>query len=382
MIPIFSPAPQYESLKTSIDEAVLNVIASGQYILGPQVQQFEEAFAQAVSARFAVGVNSGTDALLLALRALDIGPGDEVITTTFSYVATSEVIVRVGARPVFVDIDPKTFNLNLDAVKAAITERTKAIIPVHLFGLAVDMTQVMDLANANGLFVIEDCAQAMGATWQGKPVGSMGHIGCFSFFPTKNLGAAGDAGAITTNDPALAERLRSLRVHGCTPSNRYDHQESGVNSRLDTVQAAVLLVKLPHLEAWNKERQQIARFYTEQIENSELKERLTPPWAGGDGATHVFHQYTVKLNTMSPQERDQVQEALKQHGVMAMIYYPIALHLQKTHQNLGYKPGDLPVAEAVSHQVLSLPMFPGLTQDQMQTVMSALKQAVSSPVTH
>lgn len=373
MIPIFNPAPQYALLKDTINEALTQVAQSGQYILGPQVSQFETEFAQATGSAYAVGVNSGTDALLLALRALDIGPGDEVITTPFSYVATSEAIVRTGARPVFVDVDPTTFNLDLNAVRAAITERTRAVIPVHLFGQAVDMTDLMAIANQHNLSVIEDCAQATGATWHGQPVGSFGAMGCFSFFPTKNLGAMGDAGAITTQDERLANRLKSLRVHGATPQNRYDHQESGINSRLDTMQAVVLLAKLPYLEQWNAERRQIAQYYTEAILNSDLKDKLTPPGVTHMMSTHVFHQYTVKLNTPNGALRDQLVEALKAHDVMAMIYYPIPLHLQQTHANLGYKPGDLPVAEQLAQQVFSLPMFPGLTRPQQDTVIEALK---------
>jgi dTDP-4-amino-4,6-dideoxygalactose transaminase len=380
VIPIFSPIPQYETLKPSIDKVLLDVAASGHYILGPQVQQFEEEFAAVVGTDYAVGVNSGTDALLLALRALDIGPGDEVITTSFSYIATSEVIVRVGARPVFVDIDSDTFNFNLEAVEKAITERTKAIIPVHLFGLAVDMTELMALAKRHNLYVVEDCAQATGATWHGQPVGSYGDFGCFSFFPTKNLGALGDAGALTTNNAQLAERVKSLRVHGCTPQNRYDHQESGINSRLDTMQAAVLLVKLPSLESWNTERRRIAQFYTEQINGSELNEFLVAPGVATMTSLHAFHQYTVRLKSTDPAVRNRYQEQLKEAGVMAMIYYPIPLHLQKTHEKLGYKPGDLPVSERVAHQVLSLPIYPGLTKAQQETVIQALKQTVATAV--
>lgn len=376
MIPIFSPLPQYEALKTSINQVLLEVAASGHYILGPQVQQFEEAFAASVGTPYAVGVNSGTDALFLALRALNIGPGDEVITTAFSYVATSEVIVRTGARPVFVDIDPVTFNMNLEVVEKAITERTRAIIPVHLFGLAVDMTTLMDLAKRHNLYVIEDCAQAAGATWHGQPVGSFGHMGCFSFFPTKNLGAMGDAGAITTHDADLARRLKSLRVHGATPENRYDHQEPGINSRLDTLQAAVLLVKLPYLEEWNTDRRRIARYYTEQIRESDLSRFLEVPDVSSMTSLHVFHQYTVRFNATDPAVRNRCHEQLRESGVMGMIYYPIPLHLQKTHANLGYRSGDLPVVETVAHQVLSLPIYPGLTQDQQDTVIAALKQTV------
>lgn len=380
MIPIFSPIPQYETLKTSIDKALLDVVASGQYILGPQVGRFEQEFASAMGTSHAIGVNSGTDALFLALRALNIGPGDEVITTCFSYIATSEVIVRAGGRPVFVDIEADTFNMNLEAVEKAITERTRAIIPVHLFGLSVDMTALMALAQKHNLYVIEDCAQATGATWQGKPVGSYGHAGCFSFFPTKNLGALGDGGIITTSDSELAQRLRSLRVHGSRPDNRYDHQESGINSRLDTLQAAALLEKLPHLESWNSERRRTAHYYTEQILGSELEKLLIPPGISSVVSLHAFHQYTVRLKTTDSAIRDQLQARLREAGVMTMIYYPIPLHLQKTHENLGYQPGAFPVAEQASRQVLSLPIFPGITSEQQEQVIQTLRQTVASEI--
>ena len=379
MIPIFSPVPQYDLLKTSINQALCDVAASGHYILGPAVQQFENVFAETTGTAYAIGVNSGTDALFLALRALDIGPGDEVITTCFSYVATSEVIVRTGATPTFVDIDPTTFNVDLKAIERAITPRTKALLPVHLFGLAVDMTQLMQLAQQHQLYVIEDCAQATGATWHGQPVGSFGNMGCFSFFPTKNLGALGDAGAITTNDARLAERLKSLRVHGATPENRYDHQESGINSRMDTLQAAVLLIKLDYLESWNTERRRIAQFYTEAIRNSSLKGYIIVPDIASMTSTHAFHQYTIRLNTSDTGEtRNALQSALKDAGITSMIYYPIPLHLQKTHQSLGYQPGTFPVAEQASYQVLSLPIYPGLSKVDQETVIAALLKSTES----
>jgi dTDP-4-amino-4,6-dideoxygalactose transaminase len=375
MIPIFSPAPQYDLLKNDIDAILIEVAASGQFILGPWVKQFEDDFAATMHCSEGVGVNSGTDALLLALKALDIGQGDEVITTCFSYIATSEVIVRVGATPIFVDINPESFNLSSEAVEAAITPRTKAIIPVHLFGQAVDMTALMAVAKKHGLFVIEDCAQAAGATWHGQPVGSYGDAGCFSFFPTKNLGALGDAGMITTQNKALADRMRSLRMHGATPENKYDHQESGINSRLDSLQAAVLGVKLPYLEEWNTQRRQIAQYYSEKIEQDTiLKEAILAPQPPHFMSMHVFHQYTIRVK----QERDALHEALSKLGVMAMIYYPIPLHLQKTHAALGYAVGQFPNAERVAEQVLSLPIYPGLSRAQQDSVIEALKQALVS----
>lgn len=374
MIPIFNPRPQYDALKDTLNPILLEVAASGQYILGPKVTEFEAAFAESTGSQYGIGVNSGSDALYLALAALDIGPGDEVITTCYSYVATSESIARTGATPVFVDIEEDTFNLDLAKVETAITSKTKAILPVHLFGLAVDMTTLMALAQRHNLYVIEDCAQAAGATWHGKVVGSIGHMGCFSFFPTKNLGAFGDAGAITTDNEAWAKRLRSIRVHGGTPENRYDHQEAGINSRLDSLQAAVLLEKLAYLEEWNTQRRRSAQFYTEKIQNSSLKDWLIPPSIANMTSTHVFHQYTVRVNATDEGIRNTLQHKLNEAGVTTMIYYPIPLHLQKTHANLGYQPGSMPVAERVAKQVLSLPMFPGLTREQQEQVIAALKQ--------
>ncbi len=379
MIPIFSPLPQYTWLKSSIDQAVADVLQSGHYILGPQVDAFESAFAETMGTPYAIGVNSGSDALFLALSALGIGPGDEVITTCFSYVATSESIVRTGARPVFVDVEPETFNMDLNMVRQAVTENTKALLVVHLFGLAMDMTSVMALAKELNLYVIEDCAQATGATWHGQPVGSYGDAGCFSFFPTKNLGAMGDAGAITVHDELLAKRLKSLRVHGAQPEDRYDHREPGINSRLDTLQAAILLEKLPHLESWNMDRRRIAQYYTEQIQSSDLNAMLIPPTVSTATSMHVFHQYTVRLKNQTAEARNGLQVALKDQGVMSMIYYPLPLHRQKTHTNLGYLSGAFPTAEQLAQQVLSLPIYPGLSRTDQVRVIEALKMACYSP---
>lgn len=355
---------------------MLAVLASGQYINGPLVQQFEQAFAAYIGTAEAIACNSGTDALYLALRAYDIGAGDEVITTPFTFIASAETISQAQATPVFVDIDPATFNLDLEQVEAAITPRTKAIIPVHLFGQPVDMTRLMAIAQAHNLIVIEDSAQAAGAEWNGQRVGSIGQVGCFSFFPTKNLGACGDGGAVTTSDPAIAARIRALREHGSR--TRYYHDEIGLTSRLDAVQAAILQVKLRYLETWNEQRRAIAARYTELLRPIP---GVIPPLPAPGGKS-VWHQYTIRLsprpaNTVGGEYRDRVRQAMQQQGISSMIYYPLPLHLQKVYEPLGYGPGSFPVAEQLCHEVLSLPMFPELTPEQQERVVYALKDSLN-----
>ena len=382
-IPILDLKRQYQSLCPQIEEAILATTRSGQFILGPTVQGFETEVATYLGTNHAIGCASGSDALYLALRALNIGPGDEVITTAMSYVATSESIVRVGAIPMFVDIDPETFNLDVSLLSGKITPRTKAILPVHLFGKPVDMTSIMELAKAKGLSVIEDCAQAIGARftagpYAGQKVGSIGDFGCFSFFPSKNLGAFGDGGLVSTNNPELAERVRMLRVHG--QKERYNHVDMGVNSRLDAMQAAVLSVKLPHLDAWNAARNQVANRYDELLKP--LSAWVTPP-KRNTGLSHVFHQYTIYLDAANqsapvstkrtPELRNQVQADLAATGIQSMIYYPIPLYDQGCHANLNLNPNDFPHCEAFRHQVLSLPMFPELTAEEQERVVQALK---------
>lgn len=371
MIPIFQINRQYEQFQQAFNEALTAVAASGQYILGPQVSAFESEVARYLGVPHAIGCASGTDALILAMMALRIGPGDEVITTPFTFIATSEAIVHVGATPVFVDVDPQTFNLDVDQIESAITPRTRAILPVHLYGLPASMAAIQALAKRHGLFVVEDCAQAMGAAINGQKIGAIGDIGCFSFFPTKNLGAFGDGGLLTTHDDALAERLRMLRVHGSR--QRYYHDEPGLNSRLDEMQAAVLRVKLPHLDAFNAARQRIARTYTEGLRalGDQLITPITPP-----GMTHVFHQYTVQLRTDDPTARDRLQQTLAQAGVGAMIYYPIPLYDQKTHADLHCDRQAYPQCERLRTRVLSLPMFPELNADEQQYVMDTLMEVV------
>jgi dTDP-4-amino-4,6-dideoxygalactose transaminase len=375
-IPAFDIKQQYTTIEAEVSAAVLEVLASGRYIGGPLVQGFEQQFADYNTVTECVACNSGTDALYLALRVLEIGAGDEVITTPFTFIATSEVISAVGAKPVFVDIDTTTFNLDVEQVAAAITPKTKAIIPVHLFGLPVDMTSLMAIAQSHNLSIIEDCAQSTGASWADKKVGSIGHIGCFSFYPTKNLGGCGDGGAITTNDPAIATKLRILRDHGS--KIRYLHEEIGVNSRLDALQAAILQIKLRHLDIWNDRRRDIANYYYQflcQIPG------IVPPQELPEGVG-VWNQYTIRIsgegrNGSSAKYRDWVRSQLQEQGVSSMIYYPYPLHLQPVYQNLGYQIGDLPIAEQACHEVISLPMYPELTQQQQDQVIYALKEVMS-----
>jgi dTDP-4-amino-4,6-dideoxygalactose transaminase len=372
VIPPIDLTEQFKLIQAEVNAAVAEVLASGQYINGPIVQSFTKAFGRSVGTDYCVACNSGTDALYLALRALNIGPGDEVITSPFTFIATAEVISAVGATPVFVDIDIDTFNLDITGLEAAITPRSRAIIPVHLFGRPVDMGPLLDIASRHQLAVVEDCAQATGATWQGKPVGSLGQVGCFSFFPTKNLGGCGDGGAITTNDPNLAATVTMLREHGSRV--RYYHEAIGINSRLDSLQAAILDIKLRYLEQWNQQRALIAQRYDVLLADVE---GIVPPQAPTFGQS-VWNQYTIRITgaTAEGQERNQIQQRMREAGVISMVYYPIPLHLQEVYQSLGYKPGDFPQSEAAAHQVLSLPMFPELDVDRQEIIANTLKQVL------
>ncbi len=372
-IPAFDIKQQYATIEAEVSAAVLEVLASGRYIGGPLVESFEQQFATYHDVNYCIGCNSGTDALYLALRALEIGQGDEVITTPFTFVATAEVISAVGAKPIFVDIDTDTFNIDLQQVAAAITPKTKAIIPVHLFGQPVDMTALMAIAQAHNLAVIEDCAQATGASWNNQKVGSIGHIGCFSFYPTKNLGGCGDGGAITTNDSELAAKIRVLKEHG--QKNRYYYEEVGVNSRLDSLQAAILQIKLRYLDIWNNQRRAIAAYYQQFL--SQIPGIVAPKELAG--GMSVWNQYTIRVLTEGKNgaiatHRESVRSQLQAQGVNSMVYYPQPLHLQPVYQSLGYHPGQLPVAELACHEVLSLPMFPELTHEQQDQVIYALKE--------
>ncbi|NEO90573.1 MAG: DegT/DnrJ/EryC1/StrS family aminotransferase [Moorea sp. SIO3G5] len=371
-IPPLDLTRQYQVIGEQVSAAVQDVLSSGRYIGGPVVEHFEQQFAAYIGTLECIACNSGTDALYLALRALDIGPGDEVITTPFTFIATAEVIAEVGATPVFVDINAETFNIDLNQIEKAITHNTRAIIPVHLFGQPVDMTAVMDIAKTHCLAVIEDCAQGTGAEWVGKKVGSIGHIGCFSFYPTKNLGTCGDGGAVTTNDKTVAASIRMLRDHG--RCSGYYHQVNGINSRLDALQAAILNVKLPYLDGWNNARRQVATRYHQLLEPLPeiIRPRETP------GGHCVWNQYTVRLTQDSSNSnyRDEVRQKLKQAGISSMVYYPLPLHLQPVYKDLGYQIGQFPVAEQVCHQVLSLPMFPELTVEEQQQVVYGLKDCL------
>ena len=371
-IPPVDLARQYQQIAQETDAAILAVLKSGYYIGGPVVSEFEQQFAEYVGTSHAIGCNSGTDALYLAILALEIGPGDEVITPSFTFFATAEMVSQTGATPVFVDIDPLTFNLDPHKLEAAITSKTKAIIPVHLFGQSVDMTTVMAIAEKHHLFVIEDCAQATGAKWQDKQVGSWGHINAFSFFPTKNLGGCGDGGAVTTNDPVLADKVRMLKEHGSR--QRYFHEAIGINSRLDALQAAILQIKLRYLDEWNQQRRQAAQLYTELL--TPIPHLILPTEiAGGE---HVWNQYTIRIQNNDSQgiSRNAVREKLQESGVISMIYYPIPLHLQVVYQNLGYPLGSFPQTEAIAEQVLSLPMFPGINIEEQKQVAYALKETL------
>lgn len=364
MIPILDLREQYHELKSEITRAVEEVFEGGHFINGPNVQSLEKEIAQYIGAEYAVGLNSGTDALHLALRALDIGAGDEVITTPFTFVATTEAIGIVGATPVFVDIDPETFNIDPSLIEAAITPRTKAILPVHLYGHPAPMREIMAIAKKHNLAVIEDCAQSIGSTIEGKKTGSFGDVGCFSFFPSKNLGAYGDGGMATTNRKDLADRMRSLRAHGGRV--KYHHEELGVNSRLDEVQAAILRVKLPRLDRWIERRRANAHWYTEH-----LREFAEVP-GETDGTMHVYHQYTIRVR-----DRDRVQQQLKDAGVQTMVYYPMPLHLQEVHRSLGFGEGAFPHSETAAREVLSLPMFPELSAEQREAVRNALRETLA-----
>lgn len=377
-VPPLDLSRQYAQIGDEIAAAVQKILASGAYIGGPAVKTFEQEFANYIGVSDCVGCNSGTDALILALRALKIGPGDEVITTPFTFFASAETISAVGATPVFVDIDAATFNMDVDRLEAAITEKTKAIMPVHIFGQPMDMTRLMDIATRHNLVVIEDCAQSVGAQWQSQKVGSIGHVGCFSFYPTKNLGACGDGGAVTTNDPALAAAMRMLKEHG--QSSRYFYEEIGYNSRLDALQAVILSIKLRYLDSWNAQRREKAALYGEflsRVPGVAVPKEL--PEAKG-----VWNQYTIRLT--SPEDaqppsgnfRDLVRTKLQECGIGSMVYYPLPLHLQPVYKSLGYVAGQLPVAEQVCREVLSLPMFPELSRDQQERAIYGLKDCLAS----
>lgn len=365
-VPLLDLQAQYAPLRSEILAAVTRVCDSQRFILGPETAGFEREVAAMLGVTDAIGVSSGTDALLVAMMALNIGPGDEVITSTYSFFATAGCIVRLGARPVLVDIDPATYNLDTSAVAAAITSRTKAIVPVHLFGQAADMDEIMAVASAAGVAVIEDACQSIGAEYRGRLLGGIGTVGCFSFFPSKNLGAFGDAGLVTTNDADLAKRIRLLRGHGA--ERRYYHQQVGGNFRIDEIQSAVLRVKLPYLAGWTKARQRNAARYRQLIAAAALDVVQLPVEV--DGRSHIYNQFVVRV----PQ-RDQVKAQLQAAGVGCEVYYPVPFHLQECFANLGYAAGAFPVAEAAAEQSLALPIYGELTDDHQAEVVATLVAA-------
>lgn len=355
---------QYAGIKDEILSAVTRVLEEQHFILGPEVQQLESEVARLAGCDFGVGCASGSDALLLALMALGIDAGDEVVTTPYTFGATSGSIARLKARPVFVDIDPDTYNLDPNRVEAAITPRTRALLPVHLFGLAAEMSPLREVAQKHSLPIVEDAAQAIGASYDGKPVGSLGTMACFSFFPSKNLGGAGDGGMLTTNDPQLAERLKVLRVHGCR--KKYQYETIGINSRLDALQAAILRIKLRYLAGWSDARQHNAERYRKLFAAFELRDRVGLP-AVPPNRIHVYNQFVIRV-----QKRDELREYLRQAGIPTEVYYPSPLHTERAYAYLGYKAGDFPQAEAAARESLALPIFPELTEAQQEAVVGTI----------
>ncbi len=387
-VPLLDLKPQYALIKEEVEAAIKRVCDSQYFIMGPEIQALETELANYCQSRFALGVSSGTDALLLAMMAIDIKPGDEIITTPYTFFATAGCVARLGAKAIFVDIDPKTFNIDPTRIEASITPKTKAIIPVQLYGQCAQMDSIMAMANRHQLYVIEDAAQAIGAEYQGRRAGSIGHIGCFSFFPSKNLGAFGDGGAVTTNDPDLAERMRILRVHGGEP--KYYHKFVGGNFRLDALQAAILRVKLKYLDGWTAGRQRNAVMYNTLLAASGLTEpagdnapALTLPFEAGDpgqyahrrgseppfaGYRHIYNQYVLRAG----HRRDALRSFLQERQIGSEIYYPVPLHLQECFAGWGYRPGDYPVSEQAAAETIAIPIYPDLTEEQIRTVAGAI----------
>ncbi len=363
-VPLLDLQSQYAHLRDELRQAVERVMDSQRFVLGDEGRKLEASIAQYVGAKHAIACASGSDALLLALMALDVSAGDEVITTPFTFFATAAAITRLGARPVFVDIDPATYNIDTSRVANAVTSRTRVVLPVHLYGQCADMDPL--LAISDPVPIVEDAAQAIGATDRGRPAGAMGTIGCFSFYPTKNLGGAGDGGMLATNDDNLAQRLRRLRAHG--GATEYEHSEVGINSRLDELQAAVLNVKMPYLDKWSDERARKAATYSEMLNSAGLSFELITPVVR-DGARHIFHQYVIRV----PQHRDALMEHLKRHGVGTKVYYPMPLHRQECFAYLGYEEGDFPESERAARETLALPVYPELSEAQQSHVVDAIK---------
>jgi len=381
-VPLLDLKAQYSNLKSELDEAIAEVMESQHFILGPKVKECEEAIAKYSECAHAIGVSSGTDALLACLMAEDIGPEDEVITTPYTFFATAGSIARTGARPVFVDINPASYNLDTNKIEEAITPRTRAIIPVHLYGQIANMDAVIEIAERHGLVIIEDAAQAIGAEDKHRRAGSMGHYGCFSFFPSKNLGAAGDGGMVVTNDSNRADKVRRIRAHGSHP--KYYHQLIGGNFRLDALQAAIVSVKLRHLDAWTSARQFNAGQYNTLFAESGLKVATSAKYAKGSGSAladlylpevattrHIFNQYVIRVH-----DRDGLRSALDARGIGTEIYYPVPMHQQECFAYLGLKKGDFPESEAAAHKTLALPIYPELTQEQAAYVVNSVREAL------
>ncbi|MDH7600805.1 MAG: DegT/DnrJ/EryC1/StrS family aminotransferase [Armatimonadota bacterium] len=363
-IPMANPKAQIDALKTEIASAIESVLESGQFILGPNVSALEEEIPAVCESRFGIAVNSGTDAIVVALAAAGVGPGDEVVTTPFTFVATTEAIMIVGAKPVYVDIDPLDYNLDPNLVEQAITERTKAILPVHLYGQCAQMERLEQIAKKYGLMLVADGAQAIGARHKGKGIGAFGDATTLSFYPTKNLGACGDGGMVLTNDPNLCERAKSLRFHG--QDGAYSYQYVGYCSRLDEIQAAILRVKLSYLDAWNAARSANAAYYMEAFQDLPLQLPVTKA-----DNYHTYHQFTIRFP-----KRDELKARLAEMGVGSAVFYPSPLHVQKAYARLGYKEGDFPEAEKAAREVLSLPVFPELTTSQREQVAEAVRKCV------
>ncbi len=360
-VPLLDLKRQYATIKDKTDAAVLKVLEHCKFILGPEVKELEDKIAALSGVGFGIGVASGTDALLLALHAAGVGPGDEVVTSNFSFFASAGVVSRLGARPVFIDIEPDTYNIDPKLIEKAVTKKTKAIMPVHLFGQLADMDPIMELARARKLAVIEDAAQAIGAEYKGKRAGSFGEFGCFSFYPSKNLGGAGDGGMIVTNDKSRYDFAEILRVHGAHP--KYFHKVIGYNSRLSTIQAAILLVKLEYLDAWSEKRRVHAKIYDAAFRGTAIKTPVAKNYS-----YHIYNQYTI-----AAENREDLMAGLKEKGIGHEIYYPVPFNRQECFKALGYKPHDFPVSEKAAAQVVSIPIYPELTSAEQEEVIEAVK---------
>ena len=365
-VPFADFGPQYHEIKNEVDQGLKAIFEQGNFILGQPVKDFEAAFATHCQAKHGIGVNSGTDAIHLAMRALGVGPGDEVIVPTFTFVATALGVSYTGTKPVFVDIEEDTHNMDPQAVEKAITKKTKAIMPVHLYGQPANMEAINKIAKKKDIAVVEDACQAHGAMYQNRRIGSLGTMACFSFYPTKSLGACGDGGMVVTSDDALAEKVRMFRDYGRT--GRYEHKFIGYNSRLDTVQAVILLAKLKHLDRWNKMRADVSAHYHAMLKD--VKGVILP--STRNDRTHVFQTFAVSIK----KDRDKVCERMQKKEISVLIHYPIPIHLQEAYRDTGCKKGDFPVSEAFAGEELSLPMFPHMTKEQVESVVSALKESL------